>query len=155
MSIDNIDFRILMHTSAIVRPVPAYIAHTPYIRCKHWVFLYVCMMNYGQTSGFPETLGFIRPIGTGALWSRSGRKPFGAFRQPKPKLPVHWMKSFPLLFFPIRCWIFASRQQCGGRTAKHNVLAVVQSGILGQGDWPGIRSTGMSPAGQQCFQRRM
>jgi len=40
-------------------------------------------MNYGQTSGFPETLGFIRPIGTGALWSRSGRKPFGAFRQPK------------------------------------------------------------------------
>ena len=83
MSIDNIDFRILMHTSAIVRPVPAYIAHTPYIRCKHYVFLYVCMMNYGQTSGFPETLGFIRPIGTGALWSRSGRKPFGAFRQPK------------------------------------------------------------------------
>jgi len=24
-----------------------------------------------------------RLIGTGALWSRSGRKPFGAFRQPK------------------------------------------------------------------------
>ncbi len=120
----SINDNILMHTSAIVRPVPAYIAHTPYIRCKHYVFLYVCMMNYGQTSGFPETLGFIRPIGTGALWSRSGRKPFGAFRQPKLSVfgpytapsALGRQKSFALVnfrTFHVHTYT-VSRHQCTG-----------------------------------------
>ncbi len=43
----------------------------------------MALLLTAEDLGFTETLALIRLIGTGALWSRSGRKPFSAFRQPK------------------------------------------------------------------------
>ncbi len=43
----------------------------------------MALLLTAEDLGFTETLALIRLIGTGALWSRSGRKPFGAFQQPK------------------------------------------------------------------------
>ncbi len=35
---------------------------TAYIRCEHYVFLYLCIDLHSTILGFPETLGFIRSI---------------------------------------------------------------------------------------------
>ncbi len=79
------------------------------------------MMNYGQTSGFPETLGFIRPIGTGALWSRSGRKPFGAFRQ--PKLSV--FGPYTVWFTPSYCHHVYNEQRLSLGSASWLIVSAV------------------------------
>jgi len=83
MSIDNMDFRILMHTSALVRQLLR-IPRT-YGVSNRYFCMYVLIYDELRSNilGFPEALGFIRSITTGAFWARPGRKPFSAFRQPK------------------------------------------------------------------------
>ncbi len=85
MFIDNTDSGILMHTSAISQASSRmYRIPRTYGVSTRYFCMYVVIYDESQSNilGFTETLAVIRPIGTGALWSRSSRKPFGAFRLP-------------------------------------------------------------------------